>query len=172
MKINRYFQTKKKAVSLVELILYIGLVTTILGVVVTYFYVLNINKIRNQTVSVINEQGQYIMSLVTQYIRNASSITLPVLNTSGSSLSLVMSSSPTSIIFNLNGDSIQIKEDAASPIRISNSKIILSGLIFINASQNTAKGNIRVQFTLSYINPENRKELDYSQTFISSATLK
>ncbi|HEV7453917.1 MAG TPA: hypothetical protein VGO07_01525 [Candidatus Saccharimonadales bacterium] len=64
---------------------------------------------------------------------------------------------------------LQIKEGAGSIVPLVNSKVRLSGLVFRNLTKAGTGGTVQVTFNLARVNPENRNEYDYQQTFTSSA---
>ena len=78
--------------------------------------------------------------------------------------------SPTT--FGLSGTTARVTEGVGSPLPISNSRIEVSELTFENLSEVETPGIIRIEFTLTHINPDGRNEYDYQQTFYGSASLR
>ena len=113
------------------------------------------------------------MEQITQTIRNASGITSPAAGSSASSLTVTVptpSFSPT--VFSLASGVLQIKEGTGATVSLTNSKVQVTGLTFTNLSASGTNGIVRVSFTLSRVNPNNRNEYDYQKTFITSASLR
>ena len=57
-------------------------------------------------------------------------------------------------------------------IALTNSRIVASNLTFTNLSRAGTPGTIRIQFTLTHINPSGRNEYNYNKTFYGSASLR
>jgi type II secretory pathway pseudopilin PulG len=138
--------------TLIELLLYIGIVSVILASVSVFLFIILQSDVKNQAIVEVEQQGAQMMQRITHKIRNAESVNSPSPGQSSTNLSL-------------NTGSINISDFAFS-------EVVASDLIFTNLSKNNTPGIIRIQFTLSYNNPENKQEYDYSKTFYSSASLR
>ncbi|MEX0917612.1 MAG: hypothetical protein WDZ93_00470 [Candidatus Paceibacterota bacterium] len=113
------------------------------------------------------------MQILTQTVRNAESITSPGTGGSASSLTLnVVDGADDPTVFDLSGGAIRITEGAGSAVVLTNSRVSASDVSFHNLSHDDTPGTVRVQFTLTHENPENRNEYEYEKTFIGSATLR
>lgn len=166
-------EASKQGFTLIEIMLYVGIVSVIIPIFSVAMITFLESKVKNQTIAEVEQNGAQVMSEITQAIRSADAINSPVPGDSAVSLSLVMADSgknPT--LFDLSGSDIQIKEGADSPINLSSSRVVLSGLNFSNLSRAETVGTVRVQFTLSHINPGGRNEWDYSRTFYGSASAR
>lgn len=163
----------KKGFTLIELLLYVAISSVMLLAISFFLQTLLESRIKNQTIAEVEQQGLQVMQLITQTTRNAEAITSPLLGTSASSLTLdviTVISDPT--IFDLSSGAIRITEGAGSPVALTNSRVTASNLTFQNLSRAGTPGIIRIQFTLTHINPEGRNEYNFSKTFIGSATLR
>jgi len=90
--------------TLIELLLYVAIVGSLLTLGHLLFGMVAEARVKNQTVSEVDEQGTAIMDYMTQTIRNATSITTPTVGLNGPSLTLAVPTvglSPT--IFNTSG---------------------------------------------------------------------
>jgi Tfp pilus assembly protein PilW len=168
-----HFSPNKSGFTIIELLLYIAsLSVIILGVSVLLLELLN-SKAKNQTIAKVEQQGLQTMQIITQTIRNSENINSPIPNISSASLSLQMVAAfknPT--IFDLSGSVIRITEGTGGAITLNSSGVVASSLSFQNLSKTNTSGIIRVQFTLTHLNPENKNEYDYTKTFIGSASLR
>lgn len=68
-----------------------------------------------------------------------------------------------------NASTISIPYDISDLI---NSRVTVSNLTFSNLSRPGTPGTVRIQFTLTHINPEGRQEYNFSKTFYDTATLR
>ena len=172
-KITKQKIKNNRGFTLLELLLYISIAGVILLVVSIFLSALLQSRIKNQTVSEVEQQGAYVMQLITQTIRNAEGITSPAQGISNTSLTLDvadLTDDPTA--FDLSSGVIRITEGVGSPVNLTNSRINASGLSFQNLSKTDTAGIIRIIFTLTHINPEGRNEYNFSKTFYGSASLR
>ena len=170
LKPNPPAQAKQNGYTLIELLLYVVIISALLTSI-TYFFGITVEaRAKNQTIAEVNDQGTAAMDYITQTIRNAASVTTPAAAGNGSSLTLVVptgSLSPT--IFDLSGTTLQVKEGTASPVALTSNDIQITGLTFRNLTRSGTPGAVQVSFTVSRTNPGNRNEYDYQKTFTSTA---
>lgn len=173
---KKYFFYRKvngDGFTIIELLLYLASLSIIvLGVSALLFELLN-SKVKNQTIAKVEQQGLQTMQIITQTIRNSDNINLPLAGLSSSSLSLqTITALKNPTLFDLSGSYLRITEGTGSAITLNSSGVVASGLNFQNLSKTNTPGIIRIQFTLTHLNPENKNEYDYTKTFISSASLR
>lgn len=163
---------KTKGFTLVEMILYVGISSFLLFSLALFFSILISARVKSQTINEVNHGGIQTMQIITQTIRNAKSINYPATSVSSSSLSVkTMDSSLDPTLFNLASGTIRIKEGGNSYIPLTNSKIVVSSLLFQNTSaSSTDGGSIDISFTVSRNNLAGRDEYSYSKSFKGSAS--
>lgn len=165
--------TTQDGFTLIELLLYVSIVGGILLSVSLFFATVADSRIKNQSISEVNRQGELITERVAQAIRNANSITSPTAGNSAASLTMAMpvgGENPT--IFNMSGTAIQVQEGVSGAIELSSSKVQISGLSFTNLSRSSTPGIVRFSFTVSRTNNAGKNEYDYQKTFTASAALR
>lgn len=163
---------KKSGFTLVELMLYVAMTALMMLFLFSFLQFLVESRVKNQAIAEVEQQALQISQMINQTIRNAVSINSPAQGANATSLSLVVltgASSPT--IFDLSANAIRIKEGAGANVDLTNSEVQASGLVFYNLSRSSTPGNIRWHFTLSYVNPNNRQEYNFTKTFFGAATL-
>lgn len=117
--------------TLIELLLYVAIIGSLLASITFFFGIVVDARIKNQSVSEVNDQGMALMDTITQTIHNANSITAPTIGTNGSSLTLAVptgSLSPT--IFNSSAATLGFAADGGSTDSSDSN--------FINATKFTA----------------------------------
>ena len=162
-----------KAMSLLEVLLYVSILSLILIAIVSFFGTLLELKTTGNTVSEVDQNAAQILEMMTTTIRGSTSVTSPANGATAAALSLsvpVGANSPT--VFDLSGGAIRIKEGAAAAINLSTSQVTASGLSFTNLTGVASKQTIKFEFTLTYNNPDGRKALTYSKTYYGSATIR
>lgn len=166
-------QKNKKGFTIVELLLYIGIVSVIVFSLSIFVTLVISVRTKNQTVLLVEQEGAAIMQNITQTIRNSSAINQPLAGATGATLSLEeLNSSLNPTVFDLSNGALRIKEGTSQPIDLSSSMVTVSGLSFSNLTRTGTFGTVRVQFTISRNNPNNRNEYDYSQIFYGTASIR
>lgn len=159
--------------TIIELLLYVAISSVILLVISLFLQTLLESRIKNQTIAEVEQQGLQVMQMITQTARNAEAITSPAQGASAATLTLdviTVANDPT--IFDLASGVIRITEGTGSAVSLTNSRITASSLTFQNLSLTSTPGTIRIQFTLTHVNPEGRNEYSFTKTFTGSATLR
>lgn len=159
---------------MIEMILYVAICSGLLLSLSIFFTFLLGQRVKNQAIQDVNQQGQQVMWLITQTVRNARSIESPSIGVASSSLSVTTADplrNPT--LFSLNGGTLQIQEGASSSVPLTNSHVSATSLLFENVSSSSSSEKIlRVRFVLSYINPSGKVDYEYTKSFLGSATLR
>ncbi|MDH3324749.1 MAG: type II secretion system GspH family protein [Candidatus Peregrinibacteria bacterium] len=164
MKTSFYKTSRTKGFTLIELLLYVSISGAIVFSLSTLLMTFLQARIKNQTISEIGEQGVYVMQEITNTIRNANGITSP---TPGNTSSALVLTGATNTTFDLAGGAVRSTQ--GSTANLTSSRIIASNLVFQNVSRIGTTGIIRVQFTLTHLNPEGRNEYEFSRTFLGTA---
>lgn len=164
---------KPNAFTLIELLLYMGISTSLL-LAVSFFLSLTLqSRIKQQTIAEVEQQGAQTLQYMLQALRNAESVQTPALGTQASSLLLDMADpgkDPT--IFSNDEGAIRITEGGGASLSLTSSRLVASELMFSNLSRSGTPGTIRIRFLLTHRNPEMRNEFDFSKEFVGSASLR
>lgn len=162
----------KKGISLVETIIYVAIFGMIVTSFVSFGSSMTTTRLHNQTTLEINDQGQKIMKIITQTIRNASGVNSPTIGNTASNLSLAMYSSPINpTVFSSSGGVLYITEGVGGAIALSNNKVIVSNLTFSNFSRSSTPDVIKISFKLDPVSTGGIGG-NYSFTFNGSAQLR
>lgn len=171
-KINK-IRIDKKGFTMIEMLLYLGLITMILVAVSAFFSVLMEARIKNQTIVEVDSQGVQIMQAITQAARNSNEINSPARGSAATALSLASEdSSKNSTIIGLNGQNVYIQEGSQGQVLLNNSQVKISNFSFANFSRANTNGIVSVSFTVTYNNSTGKNEYDFSKTFYGSAALR
>lgn len=162
--------------TLIEILLYLVIFSTIITTISYFAVVSGSSRVRGEIVTEVDYQGTAILDLITQSIRNSTSITQPAANTSASSLTLITQTpalNPT--IFDAQSDGVITRTRITEgPPAISNfltnSHVNITNLTFTNVKVTGSNDSIQIKFTLTYLNPAGRKDFDYQKTFYGAAT--
>lgn len=170
----KILQRNLRGISLVELLLYVTVLSVVLLMLASFLIFLVSSRIKNQSITDVNQQGLQIMQLMTQTIRNAKTIDFPGVGATSTSLSMTVNDSflsPT--VFDSTGGAVTIKEGSNTVIPLTNSHVIVSGMVFQNISSTSSTDRVvRISFTVDHINTNGRNENSYTKSFTGSATLR
>jgi Tfp pilus assembly protein PilW len=172
----RIFSRKKSGFTLIELLLYISMISVVVFIISSFMFLILQARIKNQTIAEVEQQGSQAMQVITQTIRNATGITAPaVIDVPAIGATLTVptpANSPTVFSRDNATQQIMMKEGAAAAVALTNTRVAVTGFIFLNNSRSSTSRILQVSITLSAVNPNNRNEYEYSKTFISSAQLR
>lgn len=158
---------------MVELLLYVALASVMLAVVSGFLGTILDARVKNQTIAEVTQQGQRTMNVMTQAIRNAEAINSPATSTSAALLSLdVLEAASDPTVFDLSAGVLQITEGASTTVDMTSSRVVVSDLQFDNLSHAGTAGSIKIQFTISHINPAGNSQYDYSRIFYGAASIR
>lgn len=164
---------QQQGYTLIELLLYVAMIGILLGGVTTFFAMAVEARVKNQSISEVNDQGVYAMELLSQTVRNATDVTVPATGATGSNLTLTVPTgalSPT--VFSLDGTTLQIKEGTAAAVPLTSSKIQVTSFSVKNLTRSGTAGIVQISLTLERVNPTGRNEYDYERTFTTSVSLR
>lgn len=164
---------KKNGFTLVELILYVALTSILLvGFAMLVPYLLE-SRLKNQIILEVEEQATFVSSYMGLEIRNAEGINSPGPGVSSGTLSLdVVDGSDDPTVFSVNSGVLEVTRGAGSAQALTNSKIEVTNLNFVNLTRTDTAGAVRVEFTIEYNNASNRVDFDYSRDFYMTGVIK
>jgi len=164
---------RSRGYTLIELLLYVALIGILLSAVTAFFGVTADARLKNQTISEVNEQGTYALDYIAQAVRNASVITLPAAASSGSQLTLtVPTSSLSPTVFSVANGVLQVKEGTGSAVALTNSNIQVTSFTVTNLTKSGTMGIAQIAITINRVNGGGRNEFDYQRTFTTSAGVR
>ena len=162
-----------KGFTLLEFLLYIGLV----GIVLTVAGAIGLNilfgKAKLGAIEEVSQNARFAMEGISNTVRNAQAINSPSIGTTAPLLSLQMADlakNPT--IFDISGGVVRIKEGTGGAVDITSSEVVVTDIQFSNISYALTPGTVRAQMTVQYNNPSGRPEYNFSKTFYTTANIR
>lgn len=165
--------THRKGFSLIEVVLYFALASTMVIALSAFFSAVIQSRIKGVAIMELESQGLDAMNLMTQTIRNSDAITAPASGATATTLTLdtpTSSNDPT--IFQITNDVLTIKEGSSAAIPLTANPIQATQLTFQNLTRSGTPGEIRIQLTLARKNILGRQEFTYTKTFTTSSALR
>lgn len=167
------YLARNKGFTLVELIIYVALLAVLLMAAVGLLALVLQSRVRSQVIIEVEQQGDQLLYLINQTIRNSEGVNSPLPNASSALLSLNLvdlAKDPT--IFQISGGAITIQEGVSTPETLTSSRLVVSDLKFSNYSLNGTPGSLLIEFNLAQVNPDGRPEYNYQKRFYGSASLR
>lgn len=161
---------KLKAFTLIEVLLYVALISIFTLVLASFWGSVNEINARNKAMSAVNTEAAFILNTISRSIRTASAINTPTAGNSSSTLSLVKSANPT--VFSINNGVLFIQEGANPTVQLSSNQVYVNSLSFTNVTNTGTAGAVRIQLELAYVNESGKTVLDYSQTIYDTVSIR
>ncbi|MFH0863542.1 MAG: hypothetical protein V1858_00425 [Candidatus Gottesmanbacteria bacterium] len=98
----------KKAFTLIELIIFMGIFSILIFVLTDIFIISLKTKTSAESTAVINQDGRFIFAKLAADINNANSISSPALGTSSSTLDIILYGVPETISLNSSTGNIEL----------------------------------------------------------------
>lgn len=165
---------KNHAFTLLEFLLYAGIVAITLIVATAIAVNILLGKAKSTVIEEVNQNARFALEKITQTIRNSQAINSPTIGASSSTLSLqtnVTSTNPT--IFDLLNNTLRLKESTGAAASTTSDEVKVTTLTFTNISATTtAPGTVRIIMTIEADNAGNLQEYTYSETFYATANIR
>ncbi len=167
------FQTYQEGFTLIELIIYIAISSFVLGALFALYGSIYQLRVKNESIAEGEQQGQQIIQIISQTVRNAANINSPTAGTAGSILSLQtysISTDPT--IFTISNGIVSIQEGIGAPMALNSPKVTVSNLVFQNLARSGTHGIVKISFTINYTNGSTKVERNFIRNFYDSAAVR
>ncbi|MDE2001438.1 MAG: hypothetical protein KGI60_02640 [Patescibacteria group bacterium] len=133
--------------TLVETLLYVGLLSVFMVILVNIFVSIIELKLDTEATSPVEQTGRYLMARMSYDVNRASSITSPAtLGSTGTSLSLVINGA--AYTYQLSSTTILLT-DGTGTASTTGSEVAASNLSFERLGNTGGKPMVRIQFTLT-----------------------
>lgn len=161
---------KNRGFSLIELILYIALLTIILSAIIPFAWQIIEGGTESGMQQEVWSNARYVSERIKYEIRNASGIN-SVTTSSISLTETTTSLNPT--VISLSSGNVRLTQGAGSPVNLNSNITKISSLGFTNyTSADNKTKNIQFTFTLVMNVPQTRQEYKQSITMESAAELR
>ncbi len=175
--------TLNEGFTLIEILIYIGLVSVFLIICTSFAWTVINSKIKNQAILEVQQNARFTIERMIQEIHAAEdiniaqsdfNINLALPENNGKKLSLKMGDvgvDPTE--FDVASNILQIKQGTNGPYALTSSNVRVTDLTFTNLSTSSSKTkNIKIRLTTEHINPENREPWEASITLETTTELR
>ncbi len=135
--------------TLIELLIFLGILAMVVAVALPMFYSATENRLLQQTISIVEQNGTQMLQNASLHIRNAERVVSPAAGQTGSVLVLQTSSGATdpTIIGISSGTLVIIEHASKQPV--SSPQVAIQNFVVRNTSVSATRPSVRITFTLS-----------------------
>ena len=154
MKIIKNFASNfkmkaQKGFTLVELIIYMGLLSIFLFILSQMFAAILDIRTESESISAVEQDGRFIMTRLSYDINRSSSVTTPAsLGSSGSSLVLVIGG--VNYTYAVSGGNLQLTNNLGTN-NLNSSESTISSPTFQRVGNSGGKDTVKIQFTVNSV---------------------
>lgn len=162
----------RRGFTLVETVIYIGLLSVIISFVLVVFYQIVGSGNQNRDRIEIDAEANFLMQKMIWALVDAQAINQPTVNTTSSVLSVnKYNYSQNSIVFDLSQNNLRISKASSTPVILNNGRVSLSRLIFEHDPQslNTPES---VKVTLGVVTTDAATPVPASTTITDTIYLR
>lgn len=164
LQIKHHFSPK--GFSLVELLVYMGLLSVLVGVLSMVFASIVDVQLRSESASSVDQNGRYILSKLLYDVRSATSVSTPA-SPGNTSSTLQMLVNNITYTYSLNGTNLQLVNNYGTNV-LNGYDTQVSAVSFKRLGAGDSNDTIQVSFTLTSITqPHGRAESRTFQTTLS-----
>lgn len=149
--------------TLIELIIYIGIVAGILLVAFNFGWEIIYGNVKSQAIREVQQNTRFVIEKITESVLATSNINSPAPGNSSNFLSLAMqdlSLDPT--IFEVADEKLMVTQEVNGPYELTNDRVRVTNLQFTNVSYAGTPGTVRIRMTIEHVNPNNISQYEAS----------
>ncbi|MFA5025494.1 MAG: hypothetical protein WC503_03245 [Candidatus Shapirobacteria bacterium] len=156
----------KKATTIVELTLYMGLLSIFLLILFDLFSQIISTQTRSVAVSLVQTNGNFLLSKLTHDINQANAITIPA-SIGSSAVSMTLTIGTTNASYTVSNGRLTIT-DSSGTFNLSDVDTTVSNFVVTRLGNSGGKAGLKIIFTLTsnVVDNSNLKTKTY-QTFVS-----
>ena len=145
----KYLKNKKfqKGVTIIELMIYIALLSIFILVLVDVFVTILNAKLESESTSTLNQDARYIYSRLAYDVENADSMSLPVgVGVTGGTLQIAIGGVTNT--YSLNAGNLNLTTSTGTSMKLNGEDTTLTDLSFARLGPPDEKPTVKVSFTI------------------------
>jgi len=171
----KIFNNNKKGFTLVEMIIYILIISLIL-VAITYYAIDIIGaKTKAASYQEVQHNARFAMRRLVNEIRMADDLnaSFSTFSTHPGELSLSNNDSTKDpVFFDIKNERLRISQGISGPYYLTSDNVRVTNLVFEDLSVTDRTKNIKISITVEHVNPENRNDFEASVSMESTAVIR
>jgi hypothetical protein len=146
---RRFFAASKPGTTLIELILFLAILSMVMGMILPILFSATENRLLQQTISTVEQNGAQTMQVILLRARQAERVLSPAMGQTGSVLALQMGSgSVNPTIIGISSGSLVVIQMATKQI-ISSSQVAITDFVIRNTSTSSTRQSVMISFKVS-----------------------
>lgn len=146
MNQRRHSYSRQNGFTLVELLVYFGLFAILLTIITNIFIYALEKRVNIETVSLVQQESQYVLAKLKYDVYNAESVTIPA-SFGESSQQLELQSDGETRSYSLSNGRLGLTVDG-EPEFLTSGHIAVSNLVFTNQSLDSSSQTVEVSFDI------------------------
>ncbi len=156
--------------TLIEVLVYIALITLIMSSIVGYSLSLGGARARNYVVQNVQSNGRVLLSTLGQQIRASALVSTPAAGTSSNQLVLTMPSGSPGVVFSLSSGRVVMSVVGSPDVFLTDDRTTVSNLVFTNTALAGERDSISIQAQVSYAAAAGDVGYSYSEQLRTTET--
>jgi type II secretory pathway pseudopilin PulG len=171
---NKYPRQLRLGFTLIELMIYLALVSGVLVAVTTFAWNIINSRTKAFAVQEVEQNSRLIMEKIVREVQQAHRIITPDTGGSSDSLTLTMRDGQRDpVIFSWSDGHVYLSAGQAEPLVLSSDQVIVTALRFQNLSTPDGRGrNIAIVLEVQHLNPARRQEWQAQETLTTAVELR
>lgn len=173
MKINKLKnKIQSRGFSLLEVLIYITILSGLMIITSNMFISLSKGSGQTSAKSEVDTSVRFASELLRQDLKNASTVSVPSLGTSSSTLTLVRNG--VAIVYDVSSGVLRRKEGINSPVNITNPTVLVGTPVFTrieNTNLDFSSTNVAIKINMTFSYNGTSPDWKYSTSFQTSVSL-
>ena len=166
---HRIFKTRRKAFSLLEMLLYISIMSVVIVVASALFSMLIEGRQRNQALVEVQQQGNFILDTFSTTLKNSRNI----LNITSNSLTFeTYDEQLNPVIISESEGIISISYAGGTSSALNTDSVLVNDFTIIDVSNSHTTGSVKLEFSISYNTSSQRNVLSVTESFTTTASIR
>ena len=163
-----------KGFTLVELIIYMGIIGVILMVASTFAWQIILGNIKVGAYREVEQNVSFAMEKITTAVRNSSKIVEPEEPGEETDYLFLRMSDPSKTLtkFKISDGKIIMSEGDKGPYPLTTDLVQVTNLKFTNLSYEDTPGTVKIEMTIEHVNPAGRSEYEAEIHLENSISLR
>lgn len=170
---NIQYSTRKRGISLLELLIYIAILSGLMVVVSDAFLSLSRGRGQAQARSEVNAAIRFAAEKIRQDMKGATAVVTPILGTASSTLNVTVSG--VAVVYDVSAGQLRRKEGAGAYVAVTGSNIIAGAPTFTrleNRNLNLGATTTAIQVTMAMSYNSSSTDWIYSDSLRTTVTLR
>lgn len=173
-KVNLLFMNYQRGTTILEMLLYIGIAASIIGILSGLVGLVYQTSIKNQVAYEVEMQGRRALDVMSQELRGAKEVTSPLSGSGAMAGITFLRKDPDGeeVTLYANNGILYMQEGMATPNAITNDLITVSNVLFTNIKRPNTADMIQMVVILTNNSASLRQEYVFAKTFTTTVTIR